>query len=291
MTFFNFPENQPIEHAMVSKAMEQAQVKVEGFNFDTRKHLLEFDDVLNKQREIVYGQRRKIMEMAEHDPQALENFLADQTAKVVATQLSLVSFEKNLSPETVGKVVEGYFQLSEKEKEQLAKLTVSELEANFSENLEQLLKSKRERFGSELYNEGVNILYLSTIDHYFTEHLTHIESLREGISLRGYAQLDPLNEYKKESYSIFNNMLNSIRNDFFRRVAHMEIEPRELKEIVAEREEGVAMHEEVTALKPKEPPVAAKETTTPSSKKLGRNDPCWCGSGKKFKKCHYPRMS
>jgi len=288
MTFFNFPENQPIEHAMVSKAMEQAQVKVEGFNFDTRKHLLEFDDVLNKQREIIYGQRRKIMEMAEHDNKALENFLEDQTAKVVTTQLAPVSFEKGLSPEVVGKVVEGYFQLSDKEKVQLSKLSVAELEANFRENLEQLLKSKKERFGVELFHEGVKILYISTIDHYFTEHLTHIESLREGISLRGYAQLDPLNEYKKESYNIFNNMLDSIRNDFFRRLVHMEIEPRELKEIAAERKEGVAKHEEVTALKPKESKPAPKEVAAPSAKKLGRNDPCWCGSGKKYKKCHYP---
>jgi preprotein translocase subunit SecA len=288
MTFFNFPENQPIEHAMVSKAMEQAQVKVEGFNFDTRKHLLEFDDVLNKQREIVYGQRRKIMEMAEHDLLAIENFLKEQTAKVVATQLLAASFDKELKPETVGKVVEGYFQLSDKEKEQLAKLSLSELEANFHENLEQLLKSKKERFGVELYYEGVKILYISTIDHYFTEHLTHIESLREGISLRGYAQLDPLNEYKKESYNIFNSMLDSIRNDFFRRLVHMEIEPRELKEIASERPEGVARHDEVTALKPKASKPAPKADVASSPKKLGRNDPCWCGSGKKYKKCHYP---
>jgi len=288
MTFFNFPENQPIEHTMVSKAMEQAQVKVEGFNFDTRKHLLEFDDVLNKQREIVYGQRRRIMEMAESDPNAMEKFLSDQLDKVVGAQLSSVSYEKELSPESVAKVVEGYFQLTDKDKAQLAKLSLSELEANFRENLIQLLKSKKEKFGKELFYEGVKILYISTIDHYFTEHLTHIESLREGISLRGYAQLDPLNEYKKESYNIFNNMLNNIRNDFFRRLVHLEIEPRELKEIATERPEGVAKHEEVTALTPKEVKQKSQPATAPSVKKLGRNDPCWCGSGKKYKKCHYP---
>ena len=271
MTFFNFPENQPIEHAMVSKAMEQAQVKVEGFNFDTRKHLLEFDDVLNKQREIVYGQRNRIIEMAENDSQRLVDFLNDQVDKVVKTQLSTITPGQDLTSEMVSKAIEGFFHLSDKDKETLSHLSRSELEANFKENLQTILKDKKERFGKELFYEGVKILYLSTIDYYFTEHLTHIESLREGISLRGYAQLDPLNEYKKESYGIFNSMLVSIRNDFFRRLIHLEVTPRE----------GLENPVKHSSTKP---------NIIPEMKKIGRNDPCWCGSGKKWKKCHYPQL-
>ncbi len=265
MTFFNFPENQPIEHAMVSKAIEQAQVKVEGFNFDSRKHLLEFDDVLNKQREIVYSQRTKIMEIAEDKSESLSDFLDKQIEKLIEAQLAPLRMSPlKLDKDEAVTILENYFSLQDQEKSQLASLTYQQFENSFRQNLNHIFKDKQKRFGVEMFDEAIKILYLSTIDRYFTEHLTHIESLREGISLRGYAQLDPLNEYKKESFQIFNNMLKNIRNDFFRRLTHLEIQPNEIKQI-----------------EPK------KITALPKNTKLGRNDPCPCGSGKKYKKCHF----
>jgi len=262
MTFFNFPENQPIEHPMVSKAIEQAQVKVEGFNFDSRKHLLEFDDVLNKQREIIYSQRTRIMEIAQDKQKSLGEFLKSQTEKLIATQLAPLKTQSQLNSELAASILENYFSLNDREKKQLSALSYSQFETSFRQNLDRIFADKRKRFGTEVFDEAIKILYLSTIDHYFTEHLTHIESLREGISLRGYAQLDPLNEYKKESYQIFNNMLANIRIDFFRRLTHLDITP------------GV-VRSDVTVQKPKV--------------KIGRNDPCPCGSGKKYKKCCYPK--
>jgi len=290
MNFFNFPENQPIEHPMVSRAIEQAQVKVEGFNFDSRKHLLEFDDVLNKQREIVYSQRAKIMIMAEDKNVSYIDFLQSQTDKLIQSQLSPLQAQPQLDAELASSILENYFALSDKEKTQLSHLSYSQFEASFRDNLNHIFSDKQKRFGKELFAEAIKVLYLSTIDRYFTEHLTHIESLREGISLRGYAQLDPLNEYKKESYQIFNNMLANIRIDFFRRLTHLEIQPAQIKEMEPKKPTGVARHDQVSALKPVSTPGVERSSVAPKTPKpkIGRNDPCPCGSGKKYKKCHYP---
>jgi preprotein translocase subunit SecA len=289
MVFFNFPENQPIEHKMVSKAIEQAQVKVEGFNFDTRKHLLEFDDVLNKQREIIYSQRLRIMTIAEDKKESLANFLNSQTEKLIETQLAPLRTSPQINQEEAVLILENFFSLSEKEKKQLNNLSYEQLANSFSYNLNNLLKEKKKRFGSDLFNEAIKLLYLSTIDHYFTEHLTHIESLREGISLRGYAQLDPLNEYKKESFQIFNNMLKNIRHDFFRRLTHLEISPQQIKEIEPDRSQAVSRHDQANitpgVVRGEQKPKNPKKIST----KVGRNDPCPCGSGKKYKKCCYPK--
>ena len=290
MNFFNFPENQPIEHPMVSKAIEQAQVKVEGFNFDSRKHLLEFDDVLNKQREIVYSQRTRIMQIAEDKQESLTEFLQRQTEKLVETQLTPLKAQPQLDKDLAASVLENYFSITDKEKSQLSDINYAQFETSFRQNLERIFVDKQKRFGTEVFDEAIKILYLSTIDKYFTEHLTHIESLREGISLRGYAQLDPLNEYKKESYQIFNNMLANIRIDFFRRLTHLEIQPSQLQQMQPEKPLGVPRHEQTSALKPPATPGVARSDATPKTftPKIGRNDPCPCGSGKKYKKCHYP---
>lgn len=293
MNFFNFPENQPIEHSMVSRAIEQAQVKVEGFNFDSRKHLLEFDDVLNQQREIIYSQRTKILQLSESKTVSYPDFLHNQTDKLIQAQLLPLKAQPQLDKELAGVILKNYFTISSKEKEQLEGLDYSQFETSFRDNLNRIFNDKQKRFGKELFAEAIKILYLSTIDHYFTEHLTHIESLREGISLRGYAQLDPLNEYKKESYQIFNNMLTNIRIDFFRRLTHLEIQPSQLKQIEPEKPLAVASHEEVSALKPKadqrRPKLASSQGSLGGKTKVGRNDPCPCGSGKKYKKCCYPK--
>jgi len=218
--------------------------------------------VLNKQREIIYSQRTRIMEIAQDKQKSLGEFLKSQTEKLIATQLAPLKTQSQLNSELAASILENYFSLNDREKKQLSALSYSQFETSFRQNLDRIFADKRKRFGTEVFDEAIKILYLSTIDHYFTEHLTHIESLREGISLRGYAQLDPLNEYKKESYQIFNNMLANIRIDFFRRLTHLDITP------------GV-VRSDVTVQKPKV--------------KIGRNDPCPCGSGKKYKKCCYPK--
>ncbi len=298
MNFFNFPENQPIEHGMVSRAIEQAQVKVEGFNFDIRKHLLEFDDVLNKQREIVYAQRRRIIEMAAEKNGKLDEFLADQTEKVLSQYLQPIKQGISEAKAELIKFMESLFTIPDEAKKDLLAMDYSELKSRIEENITKIMENKKERFGEEIFKEGVKLVYVSTIDHFFTEHLTHIENLREGINLRGYAQLDPLNEYKKESFDIFNNMLSSIRSEFLRRLIHLEVEPQTIAASLSGREAGQAKQESISALSAKiatnqsanTEPLASNRPKTKAG--VNRNDPCPCGavnpkSGKpyKYKKC------
>jgi preprotein translocase subunit SecA len=177
--------------------------------------------------------------------------------------------------------LEGIFTLSDKDKETLSKMPVMEMEEMLRMNIRGILQTKQKKYGARIFAEAVKVLYISTLDHYFGEHLTHIDNLREGINLRGYAQLDPLNEYKKESYQIFNTMLENIRLDFFRRLVHLEVEKSEALEVLEEKPKKLVKGK-----------VTNEEKKTPSrannKKSIGRNDPCWCGSGKKWKKCHYP---
>jgi preprotein translocase subunit SecA len=290
MTFFNFPENQPIEHAMVSKAIEQSQVKVEGFNFDSRKHLLEFDDVLNKQRDIVYFQRNQIIDLMDNPATDFQSFLNNQIEKLGDEVIAPMYTEQKEQREEAIKYLESFFIISPEDKLKLVILSAEEFVAKFKDNLQALFQNKKDRYGEELFRTALKITYLSTIDHYWTEHLTSIEDLREGINLRGYAQLDPLVEYKKESFRVFNNTMQGIRTDFFRRMIHLEINANDQAPISlphpASPTDNLQLNKENTKLKNQN--INSKSQSLDSKHKLGRNDPCWCGSGKKYKRCHYP---
>lgn len=259
MSFFNFPENQPIEHSLVSRSISQAQVKVEGFHFDSRKHLLEFDDVLNKQRDIVYSRRREVLETAEKDPLQLRDIvLRSLNASIDEAMEDVAAFATEL------------FTISTEDQEALRELSPTDARKAIVDMVEKTLDTRAREYSPEVFYDVVKVMYLSTLDQYYTEHLTAIDNIREGINLRGYAQLDPLVEYKKEAFKIFNDMLEGVRNDFIRRVLHVQIQLTQAKEKELPKED-------IKQKKIKE--------------KLGRNDPCWCGSGKKWKKCHYPALS
>lgn len=329
MTFFKLPEDQPLTHAMVSKAIEQAQVKVEGFNFDIRKHLVEFDDVLNKQREIIYTLREKILflpeenikkfretvfETFQEETQSLINqFLIDDTQDTNTVSDHLVKELNLILPIPQNKV-----------KEFIKAKDTQGLIEFIEEYIEKEYKAREAKTGVGLWNNVVRFLFLSTIDKYWTEHLTTIEDLREGIGLRGYAQLDPLVEYKNEAFSMFEKLVRDINFEVIRRIFKVEVEqatdhahihePAKTKEERKPLEYKSASKVDPFKQSPPEkiethlttsqeeveetPPVqnddvsesAGFKLTPPgaSKKKLGRNDPCWCGSGKKYKKCHYP---
>lgn len=234
MTRFNLPEDQPLEHNMVSRAIEQAQVKVEGFHFDSRKHLVEYDDVLNKHRELVYGIRRRVLE----EDTDLKEFLLSRG-------------------------------MEEKE-----------------------FKKKEREVGADFFKQIIRWVSLQVIDNYWMDHLTGLEDLRQGIGLRGYAQKDPLVEYKREAYSMFQSLINNIDNEIIEKVILVQVkkaEPVEKKTALQAAAEK-ATYQEATA-------VSAAQIASGNTKKLaparpvintktvGRNDPCPCGSGKKYKKC------
>lgn len=320
MTFFNFPEDQPLTHPMVSKALEQAQIKVEGFNFDIRKHLVEFDDVLNKQREIIYGLRKKVLLNGVF---AKYNQLKELVISVFKEEIvNLINFYLSEERETdKERIIKELLTIASFDKEKLTINLKKMDKENFQEYLEKEIlnfyKKKEEEVGKPLWLEVIKGIYLSTIDRYWIDHLTAIEDLREGINLRGYAQLDPLIEYKNEAFSMFERLLSGINYELSRRLLRVEVSQEE-PIIQKEINERVMRFQSASGVNPFNQQPETKSLSSTSSyiptsqenlsrqssetlemgfriippgvkkRKIGRNDPCWCGSGKKYKKCHYP---
>jgi len=298
MSFFNLPEDQPLEHGMVSKALEQAQSKVEGFNFDMRKNLVEYDDVLNKQREILYSMRRHILESTIDTPQQLDEEVGiaveNQVNSLVNTFILL-----NEEPDLEGLVREMDVLLPETSaqlNDKLSKVIGEEAirDAVMGEFVS-LIKKREKEMGKDLWIEVKRFVFLDTIDRFWTDHLTAIDDLRQGINLRGYAQLDPLTEYKNEAFSMFEKLLTDIYYDVIRRLFQVQIDTQdEVRKLETTKQASpklslqAASSQSPFGKKEKEvvPTASSKAETSP--KKLGRNDLCWCGSGKKYKKCHYP---
>src|SRR3990167_2211865 len=319
MNFFNLPEDQPLTHSMVTKAIEQAQVKVEGYNFDIRKHLVEFDDVLNKQREIIYDLRRKIL----YSFDGKDNTFQDVVFEIFDEEVNILVNSHMIDEPTTDDIKITNLIVSEahlivpveppKIKTFITKKDTECLIEYLSKKIRDEYAQKEKKLGKSVWNEIVQVVFLSTIDTYITEHLTSIADLREGINLRGYAQMDPLVEYKNEAYKMFEKLMGDIKFEITRRIFKVEVQHHhhdEKKELILDKpavnafevspipekpEVHLPTSEEVVAPPVEEIPqeeqtVAGFKLTPPGTKsrKIGRNDPCWCGSGKKYKKCHYP---
>ena len=304
MTFLNFPEDQPLTHSMVSKAIEQAQVKVEGFNFDIRKHLVDFDDVLNKQREIVYELRKKMLFGSKNNAdfkQTISQIFMEEISVLVNNYMINID---QLTDEDKTKLIQELNMMipfDEKELTLMIETKDQEKIVNFlNQIIDKQYDNREKKLGKEIWGDVVRTVVLSTIDKFWMDHLTAIEDLREGINLRGYGQLDPLVEYKNEAYSMFEKLIADINFEVTRRLFKIEID------VGANRDSPTHNHEHpkmilqsASAIDPfkgnNQTSITNNQTTsniqtpiTRSHKKLGRNDKCWCGSGKKYKKCHYP---
>lgn len=321
MTFFKFPEDQPLTHAMVSKAIEQAQVKVEGFNFDIRKHLVDFDDVLNKQREIIYKLRKKILTLPEENQTEFRKTVLDMFREELLNVVNAYTVVDSLTQEDKEKLFKELhfiFHVDQAEYEKKLKERDTESLVRYLEGVsEKTFGAYEKKLGKQIWYDVTRAVFLSTIDKYWMEHLTAIEELREGINLRGYAQLDPLVEYKNDAYSKFEKLIADIDYESTRRLFKIQIQQSNPEELVQKKEEQPMILKSASATnafeqKAKEseakvtvrhvdPPqnqpvqqqpsdVGGFHVTPPGTqkRKLGRNDPCWCGSGKKYKKCHYP---
>ncbi len=321
MTFFKLPEDQPLTHSMVSRAIEQAQVKVEGFNFDIRKHLVDYDDVLNKQREIIYAMRRKILHggMSEVVSETFTEELSTLTASTLAIDESVSGDESEKFVKELNLII----PVDVKDLQPLLKSrNLEKINGYILNKVKNEYKKREKSVGRELWTNIVRAIFLSTIDKYWMDHLTAIEDLREGINLRGYAQLDPLVEYKNEAYSMFERLVGDINFEVTRRLFKMEINFGSTMSLVPQEKPKEMVYKSASAV---DTVAEAKKTDTVSDapakitvrkvrnhaegpapvpqefngikfipsgaktdKKPGRNDPCWCGSGKKYKKCHYP---
>lgn len=295
MTFFNLPEDQPLSHSMVSRAIEQAQVKVEGFNFDIRKHLVDFDDVLNRQREIIYALRKKML-FAIDDPETFKKTIKDLFDDEIDSILNTESIEgTELEDQMVADIREELETLlppvSKLEVDAVVKSKdFTELKKQLVQLFEDEFRMREEKFGPLVWKEIVKSVFLSTIDKYWTDHLTAIEDLREGINLRGYAQLDPLVEYKNEAFSLFEETMNNIPYDSTRKLFKIEVEgfgPVQQTPHNIHFSSAGAVNPFQNGEK-QEADIVKSTSQIVAEKKPGRNEPCWCGSGKKYKKCHWP---
>jgi preprotein translocase subunit SecA len=255
MEKLNFPEDMPIESGFVSKAIESAQSRVEGFHFDARKHTLEYDDVLNKHRSTFYHKRDEVLDLA--GKEELKNYVWEIIEKTLGNVI-------NLDNE---KIKKGFVEMGVLEENfDLEKITEDDRYNVLLEKLQNAFQKMESEMGKELFNLSLKMLILRVYDALWTEHLENMESLRESVGIRAYGQHDPLVEYKSSGHQLFKDFFNRFESIFFEGVFKMK---KPILDVASAPNRSIDN----------------KKTGLPVTTKVGRNDPCPCGSGKKFKKC------
>jgi len=294
MAKLGMENGQPIEHAMVSKAVENAQRKVEAHNFDIRKHLLEYDDVMNRQREVIYTLRRDILTgdnqkdlLYDIADEVLEETLGDIIpGGIYPEEWDIERLNESLErllDVSLKKVDDQHLLLDGKQKIGLEDCKVEQIhEAVFSAATDKY-DLKEKEIGPELLRYPERMIMLQVLDNLWREHLLAMDHMKEGIGLRGYAQKNPLNEYKKEGFDLFSHMNFRMKEEIceFLFKAQINKEAIQSLETRQDKEERKVMeHRGEGSEGQKQAPIKRDEN------KVGRNEPCPCGSGKKYKKCH-----
>lgn len=237
MNFFNLPEDQPLSHGMVSKAIEQSQTKVEGFNFDMRKHLVEYDDVLNRQRDILYSLRRKVLMTSLEDYETIKDHAMRSVKNVIVTiTTNYFAIQETLDDEEDEKMVKDFEVLFPGELPRLQDLLHKSDDQQqvidfLTEKASTIYDSKHEEIGKNIWNQVVKTFFLTTIDRFWTQHLTAIADLRQGINLRAYGQLNPLIEYKKEAFRMFEELISNTHYEITRRILQVQIKKEQAEQI------------------------------------------------------------
>ena len=263
MEMLKLPEDQPIENKLISRAIEAAQAKIEGFNFDTRKHILEYDDVMNKQREVVYKKRREVLGSENLKPQILE--MIGNEIKTVVQFHTQANDSKDWSYEEISEVAKSIFTTLDDLRQSLVKLGERE---KISEYLAKLAAesyaNKEKELGQDNFRQVEKMVFLRNIDMLWMDHIDNMVHLRDSVRLRAYGQKDPLVEYKNEGMRLFQKLLDSIQASVVGLIYKVSLAPAG----------NVISHNEMS------------RSVDDTDKKIGRNDLCPCGSGKKYKKCH-----
>jgi preprotein translocase subunit SecA len=296
MDRLNLPEDQPIENALIGRAIEQAQVKVEGFHFDIRKRLVEFDDVANQQRDIIYKLRRRILDSSDVKKE-VQDKLVHQIEKTILLGTSVENEEIDSERLAVGlaEIIPFDDASLRNIKNQISKIKQEEEIKSFLMQVLNDVYEKREKdLGIKVMREVEKYAYLGSIDHLWMDHIDHIDDLREGVTLRAYGQRDPLVEFKNEAYNLFERLVDKIDEELSHRIFRIGVAmpqpeiPLNLARENIDRSDTTGLSGNAEETAKSGPPAFAK--TTVGQGKLSRNDPCWCGSGKKWKKCHYPQL-
>lgn len=330
MDRLNLPDDMPIENAMVTKSIESSQIKVEGFNFDTRKHVVEYDDVINRQREIIYARRRRILEsLAKITGSAPENasssdfdFEAEQYLKTILSQAAghVVASQvgsEGLHTEGILSEIQAIVPLSSSSSRELtSRLSQAtgnkEAEELIQQVFEQALDKKQKDMGQHQYQYLIHLVILSTMDRLWMDHIDSVDSLRAGVALQAHGQRDPLVAFKNEAFQLFQRLIEAIDYEVVHQIFKVQLinpaPPPISEEVLQELPTGsVEATIQADALTPQSetglnPAIISKyagniavsrdgqpaKASTKDKSQLGRNDTCWCGSGKKYKNCHWP---
>jgi preprotein translocase subunit SecA len=281
-------EDQPIEHGLVTKAIENAQRRVEAHNFEIRKHLLEYDNVMNQQREVIYSQRREVltgedlkesvMEIVEEQAEGMVDLYADE--KEHPEDWDLKGLQDSVFQQFSFRWSPPSGEENGLNRNQLKELVV--------QKAKDIYLKKEEQLGAPMLRYLEKVIMLQAIDHHWKDHLFAIDQLKEGIGLRGYGQKDPKIEYQKEAYQMFLEMLDRIKKDTIEKLFAIQVAKEEgVKEMKVERKQTFILSrgEEAAQRAGGETEAGKGVTVRREGKKVGRNDPCPCGSGKKYKKC------
>jgi preprotein translocase subunit SecA len=277
---------EPIEHGLVTKAIENAQRKLEGHHFDIRKQLLEYDNVANEQRKVMYSQRAIMMEMEELT-EAIDMMRAEVIEGLVQQYIPLDSLEEQWDVAELMRILHEDFQLHveiDKWIEENHNIQPDQILEKIMQLAINAYQQKRETVGPDLLMQFERSILLQTMDNHWREHLAAMDHVRQGIHLRGYAQKDPKQEYKREAFALFSNLLDNIRYESIRLLSSVEISTKDDVDTVESKRRKSSTGNKITYLHPQNedgefPPKDANQ-------KIGRNDQCWCGSGKKYKQCH-----
>lgn len=267
------PEGQEIEHKMLTKAIENAQKKIEGNNFGIRKNLLEYDEVMNEQREIIYAERRRVL-----DGESMRDVIYKMITDIVENTVDMVIGEENDPDEwnlnELNSLLLPIIPLAPVTKERIAKAKKDSLKQQLKEEAVKFYETKEAEFPeAEMIREAERVLLLKVIDRKWMTHIDDMDQLRQGIGLQAYGQRDPLVEYKMSGYEMFENMTEGIKEDTVRVLCHIRIEQKVEREQVAK----------VTGTNKDE--TGPRKPVKREHMKVYPNDPCPCGSGKKYKNC------
>jgi preprotein translocase subunit SecA len=292
MNRFKWPEGEPIEAKMVSRAVENAQKQIEELNYERRKNVLKYDEVMNGQREVIYGERRKILEGHDLKEQAL-GFVEDVIADVVVSWCPPDTYPEDWDREALLVALGEYFPVRSTVTEIEDARDVTELQTRFVQEAEDAYEAKEAAITPDIMRELERVVLLNITDTKWREHLYEMDYLQEGIHLRSYAQRDPLTEYQREAFMMFDELTESIQEDFVKYIYRVELVRQDqppapaatrVQRVQENRDEdaagaggaGEAVREGGQAGNPQQA----------FSDKVPRNAPCPCGSGKKYKKCH-----
>ncbi len=275
-------EGVPIEHRMVTKSIENAQKKVEAHNFEIRKQLLEYDDVMNKQREIIYQHRGGVLG-GEDVSEDVPDMISDVVESLVTTYCPEDQYAESWDLTGLRESLQGQFGVDIMQEDDVKDMGLEGLLAELRERVQQayttIQQERDEAVGVEIRQHLERSLLLQVIDHHWKDHLLGMDQLRDGIGLRGYGQKDPLAEYKREGFDMFAVMMDRIKSDALERVFKVQI-------VKGERPDAVEEVDQPLQISLNRGEAAAPRTVQRAQQKVGRNDPCPCGSGKKYKKCH-----